>query len=58
MTVGQLLRSISSRELAEWKAFFRLESKRRQQAENERKAKAMAEAPRRAPARASRRRRN
>jgi hypothetical protein len=56
MTVGQLLCSISARELAEWRAFFRLENKRRQQTEAERKAKAMAEAPRRGKSPVRRRR--
>lgn len=32
MTVGQLLANISSRELAEWQAYFRVENKRHEAA--------------------------
>lgn len=47
MTVHQLLRSLPSREIAEWHAFYRLQEEDRKRAELDAKARAGINRPRR-----------
>lgn len=47
MTVRQLLRSMDSREVAEWHAYYRLEAEDRRRAELDARARAGVRSPRR-----------